>query len=137
MVLYWRAASRLRVLPLAVREVRRSEPSSPRAAGPLPGTARVVTTLSAHPPGGVIVPFVPGVGESAKCRLDVLLPPLVLQTATNEFSDEGTALTRTDTAIQIGHEVVVERNVQSHVPMLAHSLGVMVNAVSWPSQAPT
>lgn len=86
------------------------------SAGPAP----VVMTLVSHPPGRVVVPLVGGVGQRPEGRLDVVPAPLVIDAATDELGDEGTPTPRTDASVELGHQIVRQRNVYTHVPRLAH-----------------
>jgi hypothetical protein len=85
------------------------------------GSASVALSLLPHPSSGVVVPIVAGVGEGAEGPLDVVPPPFVVESATNELCDEGASPPRADPPVKVVHELVVQSNVQTHVPSLAHS----------------
>lgn len=63
-----------------------------------------------------------GVGELPQCRLDVIPATLVVEPSTEQLGDEGAPSPGPDPPVELGHEVVVERNVQSHVLNIAHGL---------------
>ena len=81
----------------------------------------VATPLAAHPLRRIVVPVVAGVGDAAKRRFDVVPAPFIVESPLNQFSDEGATLPGAGPPVEFGHEIVVERDVQSHGPNLAHS----------------
>ena len=85
------------------------------------GSASVALSLLAHPSSGVVVPIVAGVGDGAEGPLDVVPAPFVVEPATNELCDEGASPSRADPPVKVRHKLVVQSNVQTHVPSLAHS----------------
>lgn len=58
--------------------------------------------------------------EPTERRLDVVPAPFVVEAAPDEFTDERAPLARADPAVELGHELVVQRYVHTHVPNLAH-----------------
>lgn len=54
------------------------------------------------------------VGDAAERRLDVIPPPFAVEPLSDELSDEGAALSRTGTPVELSHEVVVQADVQPH-----------------------
>ena len=77
--------------------------------------------LASHPLRRVVVPVVAGVGDAAERRFDVIPAPFVGESPLDQLSDEGAALPGTGAPIELGHEIVVQGDVQPHVPNLAHT----------------
>ena len=87
-----------------------------RATSALTGA---IATLLAHPGSRVVVPLV-GLGQYAHGRGKVIPPPLLGECGLHSRHDECAALPRADPAVELGHDIVVECQVQSHGPTLAH-----------------
>jgi hypothetical protein len=83
--------------------------------------ALIAASLTMHPFGRILVPLVTCFRQLAERSFDVVPPPLVLQPTPNQLSDKRAAASWADSRIELGNEVVVQRNVQTHVLMLAHS----------------
>jgi hypothetical protein len=62
-----------------------------------------------------------GAGKRSERRLDVVPPLLVVETPLHQLSDECAPPTRANPSIQLGHEFLIERYVQTHVLTIAHS----------------
>ncbi len=75
------------------------------------GSADVAAALLSNPHRRVVVPFVAGVGDGAERRLDVVPSPFVLKAPPNELCDESASPPRPDPPVEVGDEVVVQRNV--------------------------
>ena len=75
------------------------------------GAARVVVTLSPHPRGGVVVPFVTGVGQATESVFDVVPAPFVLESAPHELGDERATSPRARSPVDLLHEILVQRYV--------------------------
>jgi hypothetical protein len=112
-----------RTSPQRVDEDRGVEQDSGHGS---PGAARVASALGTNPAGNVVVPVVSGVLDLAERGLDVVPPTFVLEPAPDQLGDEGTALASPDALIELLHELVVERYVQTHVPRIAHNGDAML-----------
>jgi hypothetical protein len=64
---------------------------------------------------------VTAVVDAAQCCLHVFPPTLVLQATPDEFDDKGTAPAFAGTPVKFVHQSVLNRYVQTHVHILAHS----------------
>ena len=82
--------------------------------------ATPVGALAADPFTGIVIPFVALVGDSPERCLDVVPPPLVVESAANQFCDECAASPASSPLVEFGNELVINGNVQSHVPIIAH-----------------
>ena len=82
--------------------------------------ATPVGALAADPFTGIVIPFVALVGDSPERCLDVVPPPLVVESAANQFCDECAASPASSPPVEFGNELVINGNVQSHVPTIAH-----------------
>jgi hypothetical protein len=104
---------------VSIRTVE-SSTSRPTSAG----ATGVTLTLGADPSCGIRVPIVHGVGEHPKRRLDVIPAPLIGQATLGEFGDECTPPSRTDSSIHLGHQLIGQRYVHTHVLRLATGVAV-------------
>ena len=77
--------------------------------------------LVSHPLRRVVVPVVARVGDGAECRLDFIPTPLLVESPLDQSSDESATLLGTGTAVEFGHEIVVQGDVQPHAVNLAHT----------------
>lgn len=82
--------------------------------------ATLVGPLSADPFTGIVIPLVALVGDGAERCLDIVPPPLVVEAAANQLRDERAAAPAARPLIELGNELVVDGDVQSHVPKIAH-----------------
>ena len=82
--------------------------------------ATPVGALAADPFTGIVIPFVALVGDSPERCLDVVPPPLVVESAANQFCDECAASPASSPLVEFGNKLVINGNVQSHVPTIAH-----------------
>lgn len=82
--------------------------------------ATFIGALATDPVSGIVVPFVALVGDGTERGLDVVPPTLVIEPATNQLRDERAASPTPGTLIELGNELVIDRNVQSHVLTIAH-----------------
>lgn len=80
--------------------------------------------LAAYPCGRVVVPLMADIVHASEGGLDVLPAPLVIEAAPDQFGDESAPLTSTRPAVELGDQVVIQRYVQSHVQMMAHTMRV-------------
>ena len=85
--------------------------------------------LSSHPLRWIGVPVMAGVGDAAECRFDVIPAPFVVESPPDQLSDESAALPGTGAPVELGHEIVVQDDVQPHLPNLAHT-GLGRNALA-------
>jgi hypothetical protein len=92
------------------REVREPSASAPGVA----------SALRTNPLGRIVIPVVTDIADCPERGLDVIPPALILQTPTHELGDERAPPPRSDPAIELGDEFVIEGYVQSHVLTLAH-----------------
>lgn len=99
-----------------VDEHRRVEQQARHSAGPTGVTA----SLRPHPLGRVVVPGVSGVSKRAERAFYLVPSPLVLESSPDQSRDERAALAVAHPGVELGDELVVQGNVQSHVLMLAH-----------------
>ena len=82
--------------------------------------ATPVGALAANPFTGIVIPFVALVGDSPERCLDIVPSPLVIESAPNQLCDECAASPAPSPPVEFGNELVVNSNVQSHVPTIAH-----------------
>ena len=79
-----------------------------------------VGALAADPFTGIVIPFVALVGDSPERCLDIVPSPLVIESAANHLCDECAASPASSPPVEFGNELVINGNVQSHVPTIAH-----------------
>ena len=96
-----------------------------------PSAARVGALLL-DPCAGIVIPFVALVGDCPKSCFDVVPALLVLDPATDQHRDEGAASPASHASIELGNELVVNRNVQSHVSTIAHWSWGDLQIFTWP-----
>ena len=60
------------------------------------------------------------VGDGPERCLDIVPPPLIVKSPANQLRDERAAAPVARPLIELGNELVVNGDVQSHVPRLAH-----------------
>jgi len=82
--------------------------------------ATPVGALAADPFTGIVIPFVARVGDSSECCLDIVPSALVIESAANQLCDECAASPAASPPVEFGNELVINGNVQSHVPTIAH-----------------
>lgn len=82
--------------------------------------ATLFGTLAADPFTGIGVPFVALVGDSPERCLDIVPPPLVIEPASNQLCYECATSPASSPLVELGNELVINGNVQSHVPTIAH-----------------
>ena len=82
--------------------------------------ATPVGALAADPFSGIAIPFMALVGDSPERCLDIVPAPLVIESAANQLCDERAAPPASSAPVEFGNELVINRNVQSHVPTIAH-----------------
>ena len=63
----------------------------------------------------------PRIGDSPQSRLDIVPPLFVLEAATNQLGDKGTALSGPDPSVEVSDQFILQSYVQSHGPSIAHS----------------
>lgn len=78
-------------------------------------------TLTLHPGGRIRVPLVASVAKLAERRLDVVPTALVLEPPPDQFGDERAPPAWAHPAIELRHEIVIERYVHTHGLNLAHN----------------
>ena len=91
----------------------------PQSPG-LAGSPCVFASLRPDPGGRIDVPLVAAVLDGTERRLDLGPAALVLQGALDGPCDEGAAMPATGASVQLGDQVVVEADVQTHGPRLTH-----------------
>lgn len=79
--------------------------------------------------GWIVVPLVSAVGDGSDRGIDRLSAANIVERTPNRFGDERAARSSLDPLIEIGHEVIVERNVQTHGHRLAHSVRFELRSV--------
>jgi len=77
----------------------------------LPDAARVDPSLRGDPGSRVIVPFVTISRNRSDCRPDQPMPPLIVERARDSTRNERASLARTNVAIELPNELIVEGNV--------------------------
>ncbi len=77
-------------------------------------------SLVPDPAGRVAIPLVAGVLELTEGGLDLVPPTLVVEAPSDQLGDELAALPRPRSAVELGHQFVIQRYVQTHVFSLAH-----------------
>ena len=82
--------------------------------------ATPIGALAADPFTGILIPFVALVGDSPERCLDIVPPPLVVESAANQLCDECAASPDSGPPVEFGNELVIHGDVQSHVPTIAH-----------------
>jgi hypothetical protein len=82
--------------------------------------ATPVGALAADPFTGIVIPFVALIGDRPERCLDIVPSPLVIESAANQLCDECAASSASSPPIELGNELVIDGNVQSHVPTIAH-----------------
>jgi hypothetical protein len=82
--------------------------------------ATLVGTLAADPFTGIVVPFVALVGDGPERCLDIVPSPLVIEPAANQLCDECAPSPASSPLVELGNELVVHGNVQSHGLIIAH-----------------
>lgn len=83
--------------------------------------ATLVGSLPADPSAGIVIPFVSAVGDGPQRCLDIIPSPLVIKSAANQLCNERAASPTAGPSVELGDELVINGNVQSHVPTIAHS----------------
>jgi hypothetical protein len=86
----------------------------------------VAASLSTNPASRVVIPRVSFVGKLPEARLDLVPTAFVIEAATDELGDEGTPPPTSRPPVELGHQLVVESYVQTHVLSLAHMLSTDV-----------
>ena len=94
------------------------ESSSSRAMSTRP--ARVALPLFSYPSSRIIVPFVPAVGNGTQRSFNIVPPLLVIQATSDQCGYEGATAARPGPAIQVGHQVIVQAYVYTHVRYHTH-----------------
>jgi hypothetical protein len=84
--------------------------------------ATLVGTLAADPFTGIGIPVVALVGDSTERCLDVIPSPLVIEPTANQICDKCATSPASGPLVEFGNELVINGNVQSHVPSIAHYL---------------
>ena len=82
--------------------------------------ATPIGALAADPFTRIVIPFVALVGDSPKRCLDIVPSPLVIESAANQLCDQCAAPPASSPPIELGNELVIDGNVQSHVLTIAH-----------------
>jgi hypothetical protein len=82
--------------------------------------ATPVGTLAADPFTGIVIPFMALVGDSPERCLDIVPSPLVIEPAANQLCNECATSPASSPLVEFGNELVINGNVQSHVPTIAH-----------------
>jgi hypothetical protein len=82
--------------------------------------ATPVGALAPDPFTGIVIPIVALVGDSPERCLDIVPSPLVIESAANQLCDECAASPASGAPVEFGNELVINGNVQSHVPTIAH-----------------
>ena len=82
--------------------------------------ATLVGTLAADPLTGIVIPFVALIGDSPERCLDIVPSPLVIEPAANQLCNESATAPASSPLVELGNELVINGNVQSHVPIIAH-----------------
>jgi hypothetical protein len=82
--------------------------------------ATPVGALAADPFTGIVIPFVALVGDSPERCLDIVPSPFVIESVANQLCDERAASPASSPPVEFGNELVINGNVQSHVPTIAH-----------------
>ena len=77
--------------------------------------------LRTDPLRRVVVPLVTVVGDLRERGLDVVPASLVLKASPHQLGDDGAAPTSAGAPIELTHQLVVQRYVQTHVLRLAHN----------------
>ena len=104
------------------------ELGQPKKPQTLAGRRPIASPLTPHPFGWVVIPVVAGVGDSAERCFEVVPSPLVVETPPNQLSDEDASFSATGTPVDLGHQIVVQGDVQPHRSNLAQA-GFGPNAV--------
>ena len=87
---------------------------------PLADAALVEPALLPDPRGRILVPLVPVLRDGAERRFDQLPPSLVVERLFDRPRDEGATTARPDAPVEFAHDLVAKRDVEAHVPKLAH-----------------
>ena len=82
---------------------------------------RIGVSLCLYPLRRVAVPDMTIIGDPAERAFDVVPTLFVFEAAANELRDERAALTRTNSAVELFDQDIVESDVQSHVLTIAHT----------------
>ena len=86
----------------------------------LPDTALIGAPLLANPSGGILVPLVTGVGNSAHGRFEQLPAVIVVQRLLDRARDVRAPAASADAPVELADEIVAEGYVQSHGHTLTH-----------------
>ena len=78
-------------------------------------------SLPAHPRRRVVVPFVPGIGQTAERGFDVVPATFILEPTLDQLRDEGAPSPCAGTPVQLGYQSVIQRYMYAHGPKLAHT----------------
>ncbi len=87
---------------------------------PISAGATLVGPLPADPFTGIGIPLVALVGDSPERCLDIVPSALIVESPANQLRDERAAAPASRPLIELGNELVIDRDVQSHVPRIAH-----------------
>ena len=77
--------------------------------------------LLPHPLARIGIPIVTLAGKLAECALDIVPSALVFETTPNQLGHKRAAPPRPRPPVQLGHKLIIQRYVQTHVPRLAHT----------------
>ena len=83
----------------------------------------LVGPLLADPFTGIGIPLVALVGDGPERCLDIVPSPLIVESPADQLRDERAAAPTSRPLIELGNELVVNGDVQSHVPRIAHWSG--------------
>ncbi len=97
------------------------ELGQPRKPQTLAGRRPIASPLTPHPFGWVVIPVVAGVGDPAERCFEIVPSPLVVEPTPNQLGDKGASLPGTGTPVDLGHQSVVQRDVQPHGSNLAQA----------------
>jgi hypothetical protein len=82
--------------------------------------AEVVVPLGSHPGGWVGVPLVLALRKRSEARFDVVPAALIVERLANRRRDKRAASPAPDAAVELIHQIVSQRYVQTHGHSLAH-----------------
>lgn len=87
--------------------------------------AEVVVPLRLYPGGWICVPLVLALRKRPEARFDVVPTALIVERLANRRRDERAASPAPDAAVELTHQIVVQRYVQTHGHSLAHELWLL------------